>query len=138
MLKHELPQNITHVLDLTCEFPASLPRREGINYLSFPVLDAMVPSGKELADLTKLLRGLPTDGVLYVHCANGHGRTGLTAAMLVMLRESAFDAQAAFAQVKARRNGVGLSAAQKRSLQQAAELLRAETTIQTREAAGTH
>ena len=126
LLKHELPEHVTHVLDLTCEFPASLPRRDAINYLSFPVLDAMAPSPAELADLTKLLRGIPPDGVLYVHCANGHGRTGLTAAMIVMLRESTFDAKAAFAQVKERRNRVGLSATQQQSLRQAAEILQAD------------
>ncbi|PHR89259.1 MAG: phosphatase [Blastopirellula sp.] len=80
LLSHELPTEIDHVIDLTCEFNEPEALRL-CNYNSYQILDAHVPTLSQLRiwlnETSKLT------GTLYIHCAQGHGRTGLfTAAYL--------------------------------------------------------
>ena len=81
LLGHEFPKNIDHVIDLTCEFTEPKALRS-VNYLSCQILDGFVPPSLELqswvADAEKLA------GNIYIHCAEGHGRTGLFAAALLL------------------------------------------------------
>ena len=83
LMGHEFPKNIDHVIDLTCEFTEPKALRS-VNYLSCQILDGFVPSSLQLqswvADAEKL------SGNIYIHCAEGHGRTGLFAAALLLQR----------------------------------------------------
>ena len=83
LMNHEFPANIEHVVDLTCEFSEPQLLRSA-DYHSFQILDGFVPPVNQLqswvANTAKLT------GTIYIHCAEGHGRTGLfTAALLVEL-----------------------------------------------------
>lgn len=50
-------------------------------YRCFPVLNACAPS---VGKLVEFLDSLDREtGVLYIHCAKGHGRTGLFAVALL-------------------------------------------------------
>jgi len=71
---HEVPENVSTIIDLTSEFldPASV-RAMPLSLL--PVLDASAPAPEALAELVRRI-ALPPAGRLLIHCANGHGRAG--------------------------------------------------------------
>lgn len=75
----ELPPDVSAILDLTCELTDPRALREHQGYRCRPLLDANTMPATELRELVHSL-GLPGEGRLLVHCANGHGRTGLVAA----------------------------------------------------------
>ena len=80
LLGHELPMEIDHVIDLTCEFSEPEPVRS-LSYYSFQILDGFVPPSEKLHCWVNQVSSL--SGKIYIHCAEGHGRTGLFAALLV-------------------------------------------------------
>jgi len=73
LLGAEVPPDIQLVIDLTSEFPEPSSVRETRQYRGFPILDGSVPDVRELRAFVATLPDVPT----YVHCAQGHGRTGL-------------------------------------------------------------
>jgi protein-tyrosine phosphatase len=83
LLSHEFPKNIDHVIDLTCEFTEPEVLRSH-SYWSFQISDASVPSPEEFQ--TWVRQSAELTGNLYIHCAEGHGRTGLFAAALLLHR----------------------------------------------------
>lgn len=123
VLSSELPENVDVVVDLTAEFsePAAIRRRPG--YRCFPALDASAPSPTDLVEFLDSLD--PEGGTLYIHCAEGHGRTGLFAAALLLKRGIAITPDDAIARVKAVRPRVRLNTAQRSCLYSTAELLAA-------------
>jgi hypothetical protein len=117
----EWPRSTGSVLDLTSEFSGSHPAGPSTHYRCLPTLDRCAP---DLADLIQCLRDLetsPRDPC--IHCAEGHGRTGLAAAVLLMLEAEELGPEEAFARVKQVRPGVWLSREQKAALQSAPVLL---------------
>ncbi len=81
LLTGELPDHIDHVVDLTCEFNEPRALR-GKTYHSFPILDGFTTSPDQLRHWAEQVAGL--EGNVYIHCAEGHGRTGLFAAVLLL------------------------------------------------------
>ncbi len=81
LLSHERPVGIDHVIDLTCEFTEPRAMRSK-SYHSFAVLDACAPSVDQLQTWITCVATLP--GTVYIHCAQGHGRTGVFAAALLL------------------------------------------------------
>lgn len=81
LLNHEFPENIDHVVDLTCEFsePSAMTV---VDYYSFQILDGFVPQADQLREWVAATAKL--DGNIFIHCAEGHGRTGLFAAALLV------------------------------------------------------
>lgn len=96
----ELPCEIDHVVDLTCEFtePSVLRSR---SYRLYPVLDGVAPSPEQFRQWVSEVAALP--GIVYIHCAEGHGRTGMFAAALLLARGEAKSAEEALAFVKSKR-----------------------------------
>ncbi|MHA3774767.1 phosphatase [Verrucomicrobiota bacterium sgz303538] len=84
LLAHEYPGQFTNYIDLTAEFEEPRSVRQADGYLAFPILDASAPSPEALREVVARLR----PGRTFVHCAQGHGRTGLFA-MAVMLSSGA-------------------------------------------------
>jgi protein-tyrosine phosphatase len=78
----ECPTDIEHYIDLTAEFEDPEAIRKSSQYMSMPILDGDVPTNRTLRDAVSKVR----DGVAYVHCAQGHGRTGLFALALLAAR----------------------------------------------------
>lgn len=111
LLAHEMPDNVDMVLDLTSEFrdPATIRTQAG--YRCLPVLDGGSISAEELIPALRELA--PSEGKrVLIHCANGHGRTGMTSAAWLLLHGDARSAEEAVAMVQAVRPGVKLKAGQ--------------------------
>jgi len=100
LMSHEFPKTFDHVIDLTCEFTEPKALRS-VNYLSYQILDGFVPPAGQLrswvVDAEKL------SGNIYIHCAEGHGRTGLFAAALLLQRGDFDNAEDALNYVKSKR-----------------------------------
>lgn len=104
---HELPPQIAQICDLTCELtdPARFRLRD--SYVCHPILDAGAADAARLAAFAKLLP--PSDaGKLLIHCANGHGRTGMFAAIWLLAHGFATSADDAVEAVQKARPGVSL------------------------------
>ncbi|WP_255203554.1 tyrosine-protein phosphatase [Myxococcus sp. AM011] len=125
LLAGELPVGTRTVVDLTSEFIEPEGIRSVEHYVCLPILDATAPSAERLASHIESWATLPTP--LYIHCAQGHGRTGMVAAAVLMARGLAPDAKQALSRVQKARPGVRLSAAQGATLDAlGARLLRTE------------
>ena len=124
LLAGELPPGPLTVLDLTAEFsePPGIVRRT--DYRAFPILDAFTPSG---AALPEYLLALPDHQPLYIHCAQGHGRTGMVAAAWLVLKGYAASPDAAVQMLRAVRPGIRLNTAQQDYLRALFSHIRPET-----------
>ena len=76
LLSHERASNFDHIVDLTCEFNEPPALRES-GYISFPTLDGHYADKETL--LQRVARIAELDGTVYIHCAQGHGRTATLA-----------------------------------------------------------
>ena len=113
LLGHELPESIDHVIDLTCEFnePQSL---RSANYHSMQILDGFVPNSQQLKIWVAEVAAL--QGTVYIHCAEGHGRTGLFAAALLVQVGQSESVADALQFIQSKRPGVRLSSRQLQTL----------------------
>jgi protein-tyrosine phosphatase len=109
LLASELPKGIELVIDLTSEFSEPKGIREGLLYRCFPILDAAVPDAAELRAFIAALPDMPT----YVHCAQGHGRTGLFSIACLREKGCCRSASEALALLKSVRQGIALNRAQR-------------------------
>jgi protein-tyrosine phosphatase len=116
-LPHEMPPGVDMVVDLTAEFPEPRGVRQGREYVCLPILDNTAPDESSLRRLVERVVAWP--GVVLVHCANGHRRSGLVVAAVLLARGEAADAAEAIKIVKAARPGVRLKKAQRELLQRA-------------------
>jgi protein-tyrosine phosphatase len=113
----EMPVAVEAVLDLTCEFhePARIVAEK--DYVNFPILDGSAPPVDRLVGLLRDMKDRTDD--LYIHCAEGHGRTGLVSAALLVARGLAPDAETAVARIRDVRPGVRLRPEQWKVLREA-------------------
>ncbi|MBB6431222.1 phosphatase domain-containing protein [Algisphaera agarilytica] len=109
LFPHELPRQVTHVVDLTTEFSEPSGVVERVAYQHLPIMDGHVP----LRDrLLQTLEELPEDAVVYIHCAQGHGRTGLVAMALLFLRGEIASVSEGISLLQSKRPGIRLNSAQ--------------------------
>ncbi len=123
LLAHEVPDNVDSVCDLTCEFidPQTIRTKPG--YHCHPILDAGACTATELIDLARRLP--PSNGqVLLIHCANGHGRTGMFAAVWLLTHGFVTTVDDAMTMLKSARPGIGLRSRQRRLVHEACSCLR--------------
>ena len=114
-LPWELPGAVTLFVDLTGEFVELAGVRVGRTYICLPTLDAMAPRP---ADLRRAVETVAKwDGPVYIHCAAGHGRTGMFAAAVLVARGLAPDVPAAVRMLRAVRTGIRLNPAQRRCVE---------------------
>lgn len=78
----ELPSGFSNYVDLTAETEDPAEIRKSGAYFAFPILDAHVPDGRALKQAVTGLR----PGKTFVHCAQGHGRTGIFVLALLAAR----------------------------------------------------
>ena len=80
LLSAERPDEFANYIDLTAEFAEPRIIREAAGYVAFPVLDGSAPSPERLRAAVVRLQ----PGATFVHCAQGHGRTGLFALAILL------------------------------------------------------
>ena len=112
LLPREVPQRVTAVVDLTSEFSEPSGVRRDRVYLSLPILDRSVPDELEAVDLIRRIC-LLGEGVVYIHCAEGHGRTATVAALLLGALGVADSPVAALEQIVQARPSVRLARCQR-------------------------
>ncbi|MDB5296041.1 MAG: hypothetical protein JWO31_2024, partial [Phycisphaerales bacterium] len=122
----DVPADVTTVVDLTAELPARRAVRRRGAYVAFPILDGHVPPTPALVALARRLAADP--GVVYVHCAQGHGRAGLVAACVLVARGLAADPAGAVRLMRFARPKVRLTRSQSRRLKEVVAVLRPSGT----------
>jgi protein-tyrosine phosphatase len=114
-LCRELPNGINLVVDLTAELAVPHGVKEGREYLCVPTLDSSVPERREFERILQAV--LECKGGVYIHCANGHGRSAtlVLAVLLASTRQETLKQAEAF--LKQVRPGIGLHSQQRRLLE---------------------
>lgn len=84
LLPSEFDRRIDLIVDLTCELSEPKRNRDRCEYWSFPVLDASVPREEEA--ILWAIRVARYPGTVFIHCAQGHGRTGTLAALVLLVK----------------------------------------------------
>ncbi len=110
LLPGEVPEGFDHYVDLTSEFeePKAIREREG--YRCMPIMDAGVPTRAELERAV----ARTAEGRTYIHCAQGHGRTGLFAMALLHQRGQVTSAEEGLRLLRQLRPAVSLNRQQER------------------------
>lgn len=105
----DCPKEVTLVVDLTAE----LPKRDqgAFEYVLVPTLDGCSPTVEELERLGRLIGD--HDGVAYVHCAAGHGRSATVTAAALAIRGSHGSLDEIIAHLRKVRPGVRINSVQR-------------------------
>lgn len=121
LLPHEIPPEITRIVDLTCEFHEPRANLKGREYRAVPILDASVPGLGEAVHCAEAI--LQSPGTTLIHCAQGHGRTGTLAAIVLLIKGVAQTPDEAVARLQSVRPKLKLNARQMEFVRRAAEEL---------------
>lgn len=114
VLGDELPAGVALVVDTAAEFAEPSSVLAKVEYRSFPVLNYSAPRPEALRALANELRDYR--GGIYIHCAQGHGRSATVAGALLLARGLAATPEEAEALVVKARPKVHLEASQKAAL----------------------
>jgi protein-tyrosine phosphatase len=114
-LPRELPSAVTLIVDLTCEFRELVGVRTSRTYICLPTLDSMAPRPVDLCRAVDVVA--KWEGPVFIHCAAGHGRTGMFAASVLVARGLASDVAAAIKMLRAVRPGIRLNPAQRQRVE---------------------
>lgn len=90
----EFPQTVKHVIDVTGEFPGIQEIQFNRTYLCCRGMDMQLPSKEDLATIA--IEASKLEGEIYIHCANGHGRSASLAALIMVLRGNVTNVEEAF------------------------------------------
>ena len=104
------------VLDLTSELSENMILYKSSFYKNIPVLDASIPTMKALEEGSNFIKEASGNGVVYVHCAQGHGRSALFIAAYLLLAKQALNPKDAENLIVLLRSGVKLNWLQRKLL----------------------
>jgi protein-tyrosine phosphatase len=104
-------------VDLTAEFAEPLAVRLSPSYRSFPILDGSAPSPESLRAAVAGLR----EGRTFVHCAQGHGRTGLFALAVLLHQRVVPSVEDGLRMLTAARPGIRLNVEQRACIEKYAD-----------------
>jgi len=108
LLPHEQPGDFVNYVDLTTEFAEPQPHRDSPGYQSFAVLDGSAPKPEALLVSVRSLK----PGRTFIHCAQGHGRTGLFVLAVLLHQEKVKTIEEGLALLRQKRPKVRLNAHQ--------------------------
>lgn len=117
LLESELPEEFENFVDLTAEFSEPPAIRRSPSYQCLPILDGTAPTPEALRAAVGALR----PGRTFVHCAQGHGRTGLFALAVLLRSGAAGSVEDGLEMLTAARPGIRLSKDQHRCIQSFAQ-----------------
>lgn len=112
----EYPEGVTLICDLTAEFCDPFVIRKLDAYYPAPILDGGTLMPYELTFLVREL-ALQPGGRLLIHCANGHGRTGMVAAAWLIGYGFAKNVDEALEQLQKVRPGIHLRTLQRKAVE---------------------
>ncbi len=110
----EVPGDFDHFVDLTAEFSEVRYYRQFPGYVCFPILDGTAPRPGSLLEAVRSVRF----GKTFVHCAKGHGRTGLFAIAILLESGQVASPEEGLKLLQTVRPGVRLNRAQRNCLEQ--------------------
>ncbi len=113
LLPSEVEHTGDHYIDLTAEFAEPRKIRESSGYRSFPILDGAAPSPEALAEAVDRLGR----GKIFIHCAQGHGRTGLFALAVLLKSAKTRTVEEGLRMLQEARPGIRLNRAQRRCIE---------------------
>lgn len=111
----ELPPAVDLLVDLCAEFTEAPANVRLGTYVSLPTLDATAPAEIPFREIVARIADWP--GVVYVHCAMGHGRSATVAAAVLITRGLADSPQQAEKMLQQIRPGVSLKPPQRKLLE---------------------
>lgn len=112
----ELPPDVRTIIDLTAEFAESQGVRHGRTYICVPMLDASIPAPASFRSLLESVSRFPDP--IYIHCAQGHGRSAMAAAAALVVKGLTPTLEEAIQTVKRARPAIKISAIQHRLLEE--------------------
>ena len=112
LLRSEICETFDNYVDLTAEFIEPSAIRCSPGYCSFPILDGSAPTVEALHAVVNSLR----PGRTFVHCAQGHGRTGLFALAVLLSSGAAKAAEDGLQLLRAARPGIRLNRIQRQCI----------------------
>lgn len=128
-LPGELPPEVTHLVDLTAEFSEHAMVRAGRKYVAAPMLDAGIASESAFRQLVQMIAAWP--GPVYIHCAQGHGRTGTVAAAVLVAKGIHSTPEAAVAALQRVRPKLALNRSQLSFIRHICETSRNSSDLNT-------
>lgn len=111
----ELPPGVKTVVDMTSEFIEPLKVRQGRSYLCVPTLDTSAPALAGFQTLMESVSRSPEP--IYIHCAQGHGRSAMVAIAALVAKGRSNSLVEAEHIVKQSRPGIKISTTQRRLLE---------------------
>ena len=133
LLPSELDGEFENYVDLTAEFAEPKVIRRSASYRCFPILDGAAPTPDALRQAVSSLR----PGRTFVHCAQGHGRTGLFALALLLSSGVARTVEDGLRMLTSARPGICLNREQRRCVETFAVLAQAASDATQRSSDGT-
>ena len=118
-LAGEVPSDFDHYVDLTAEFSEVRYYRQLPGFICFPILDGTAPKPESLLEAVCSVRA----GKTFVHCAKGHGRTGLFAIAILLESGRVTSPEEGLKCLQTVRPGVRLNRAQWNCLAQFSNLI---------------
>jgi hypothetical protein len=119
LLTKELVGDCANYVDLTTEFQEPCEIRRSSAYISFPILDAGAPKPESLRKAVASLK----PGKTFVHCAQGHGRTGLFALAILITTRVGTSVEDGLKLLQDARPGIRLNKEQLRCIEHYARLI---------------
>jgi hypothetical protein len=116
----EVDGEFVNYIDLTAEFPEPTAIRRLPAYQCFPILDGGIPRIEELNNALNRLR----PGRTFIHCAQGHGRTGLFAVAMLLKRGVVQTVDEGLEKLCASRPGIQLNKVQRQCIEKFAVSLK--------------
>lgn len=113
LLAFELDAEFNNYVDLTAEFPEPSAIRQLATYRSFPILDGAAPAPEAMRAVVASLR----PGRTFIHCAQGHGRTGLFALAVLLSSGVVHSVEDGMRMLSTVRPGIRLSREQHKCIQ---------------------
>ncbi len=116
----EVDGEFANYIDLTSEFSEPTAIRHLPAYQCFPILDGGIPRIEDLNNAINRLR----PGRTFIHCAQGHGRTGLFAIAVLLKRGLIQNVDEGLEKLRASRPGIRLNKIQQEWIEKFAKSLK--------------